>query len=130
MRDLEQALLPDMSELVQQSDSDLSVASLPQTPSRLTAGRLRSLATVATYADSSSERAALEVVAPFTGDVFASLPLGREEDVLEACRRARDAQAMWAAKPYSERAEVFKRYHDRVLNKHEEALDLIQLEKR
>lgn len=59
---------------------------------------------------------------------MASLPSGTPEDVDEAFRRARVAQRVWATRPYRERARIFERYHDLVLERHEEVLDLIQLE--
>ncbi len=100
----------------------------PTLPSTLSAERLRALASVATYHETTQERASLIVKAPFTGETVASLPAGAPVDVEEAFRLARIAQKSWAAKPFRERAKVFERYHDLVLERNEEALDLIQLE--
>jgi len=66
--------------------------------------------------------------APFTGEVIAEVPLGTPADVALAIERARQAQVSWAARPYAERAEVFLRYHDLILDRQEEILDIIQLE--
>lgn len=101
---------------------------VPETPSGLSSTRLRTLARQATYVESAGERESLDVTAPFTGSVFGSIAYSRLEDVHEACQRAREAQHAWAGRPFSERTKVFKRYHDRVLENHEEALDIIQLE--
>lgn len=68
------------------------------------------------------------VVAPFTGSVLARIPAGREEDVELAVLRARSAQADWAARPIRDRARVFLRFHDLLLERQDEVLDLVQLE--
>ena len=100
----------------------------PALPPTLSPERLRELAKAATYNETTQERASLTVKAPFTGETVASLPAGDPADVEEAFRCARAAQESWAALPYRARAQVFGRYHDLVLERHEEALDLIQLE--
>ncbi|MGW0362071.1 succinic semialdehyde dehydrogenase [Streptomyces sp. NPDC002990] len=66
--------------------------------------------------------------APFTGDVLAELPEANPEDVAEAFARARAAQPAWAAVPVRKRAAVLLRFHDLVLARQAEVLDLIQLE--
>ena len=68
------------------------------------------------------------VVAPFTGDIIWSIPVGGPADVAEALRRARAAQADWAARPVANRGDVLLRFHDLLLDRREEVLDLIQLE--
>jgi acyl-CoA reductase-like NAD-dependent aldehyde dehydrogenase len=70
----------------------------------------------------------LPVAAPFTGETLAEIPACREADVELAVRRARSAQAEWAAAPIDERARIFLQFHDRLLERQDEALDLIQLE--
>ncbi|MFE7097780.1 succinic semialdehyde dehydrogenase [Streptomyces erythrochromogenes] len=65
---------------------------------------------------------------PFTGDRLAELPEATPEDVAEAFDRARAAQAAWAAVPVRKRAAVLLRFHDLVLARQAEVLDLIQLE--
>jgi len=69
-----------------------------------------------------------DVLAPFTGQSLAQLPLGEPADVELAIRRARHAQPAWAARRSSERAGVLLRFHDLLLDRREQALDLIQLE--
>ncbi|MEU5807983.1 succinic semialdehyde dehydrogenase [Streptomyces sp. NPDC047718] len=65
---------------------------------------------------------------PFTGDKLADLPEATPEDVAEAFARARSAQTAWAAVPVRRRAAVLLRFHDLVLDRQAEVLDLIQLE--
>ncbi|MCX5606193.1 MULTISPECIES: succinic semialdehyde dehydrogenase [unclassified Streptomyces] len=65
---------------------------------------------------------------PFTGDRLAELPEATPEDVAEAFARARAAQSAWAAVPVRKRAAVLLRFHDLVLARQAEVLDLIQLE--
>ncbi|MFJ9544539.1 succinic semialdehyde dehydrogenase [Streptomyces erythrochromogenes] len=65
---------------------------------------------------------------PFTGDRLAELPEATAEDVAEAFDRARAAQPAWAAVPVRKRAAVLLRFHDLVLARQAEVLDLIQLE--
>ncbi|MFF3016079.1 succinic semialdehyde dehydrogenase [Streptomyces sp. NPDC057939] len=65
---------------------------------------------------------------PFTGDKLADLPEATPEDVAEAFDRARAAQGAWAAVPVRRRAAVLLRFHDLVLERQAEVLDLIQLE--
>ncbi|MFH7594182.1 succinic semialdehyde dehydrogenase [Streptomyces racemochromogenes] len=65
---------------------------------------------------------------PFTGAKLADLPEATPEDVAEAFARARAAQPAWAALPVRQRAAVLLRFHDLVLARQSEVLDLIQLE--
>ena len=65
---------------------------------------------------------------PFTGERLAELPESTAEDVAAAFDRARAAQRAWAARPVRERAAVLLRFHDLVLQRQAEVLDLIQLE--
>lgn len=66
--------------------------------------------------------------APFTGEVLAELPESTPEDVDEAFDKASAAQRAWAATPVRQRAAVLLRFHDLVLKRQSEVLDLIQLE--
>ncbi|MFJ8001993.1 succinic semialdehyde dehydrogenase [Streptomyces sp. NPDC096310] len=65
---------------------------------------------------------------PFTGEKLADLPESTPEDVATAYERARAAQPVWAALPVRQRAAVLLRFHDLVLERQAEVLDLIQLE--
>ncbi|MGW5017595.1 succinic semialdehyde dehydrogenase [Streptomyces cacaoi] len=65
---------------------------------------------------------------PFTGEVLAELPESTPEDVEAAFAAARTAQRAWARVPVRQRAAVLLRFHDLVLARQSEVLDLIQLE--
>ena len=79
-----------------------------------------------TVADST--RARVPVIAPFTGQSLGEIPLCEAADVELAIRRARQAQPAWATRRARDRARVLIRFHDLLLDRRDEALDLIQLE--
>jgi len=66
--------------------------------------------------------------APFTGQPLADLPLSTPADVAEAFAAARAAQREWARRSVRERARVLLRFHDLLLDRQPEGLDLIQWE--
>ena len=66
--------------------------------------------------------------APFTGEVLGSVPVARDADVEVAVQRARAAQPAWSARSFADRAKIFLRFYDLLIERHEQALDLIQLE--
>jgi succinate-semialdehyde dehydrogenase / glutarate-semialdehyde dehydrogenase len=70
----------------------------------------------------------MPVTAPFTGDLLARVPRGGAADVREAIRRARAAQPAWAATDVRTRARVLLAFHDLLLDRQHEVLDLVQLE--
>ena len=74
------------------------------------------------------EREELVGSTPFTGEALGAVPLCTEEDVREAAQRARAAQGPWSRWSFKERAKIFLRFHDLVLERRDEALDLVQLE--
>ncbi len=80
-----------------------------------------------TLADGGS-RDEIEVEAPFSGEVLGSVPRCTGEDVREATGRARAAQDLWARTSFGERARILMRFHDLVLERQDEALDIVQLE--
>ncbi|GGY92577.1 succinic semialdehyde dehydrogenase [Streptomyces poonensis] len=65
---------------------------------------------------------------PFTGEKLADLPEATPEDVHKAFEQARAAQVVWAQVPVRQRAAVLLRFHDLLLERQAEVLDLIQLE--
>ncbi len=73
-------------------------------------------------------RDAVPVHIPFTGEVLGHVPRCSADDVREAIRRAREAQRTWAQTSIAHRQRIFLRFHDRLLRRQDEALDLIQLE--
>jgi succinate-semialdehyde dehydrogenase / glutarate-semialdehyde dehydrogenase len=74
------------------------------------------------------ERERLAVETPFTGDVIGYTPRCTVADVEAATAVARAHQRDWAAVPVEEKAKVFLRFHDLVLGREKEILDIIQLE--
>jgi succinate-semialdehyde dehydrogenase/glutarate-semialdehyde dehydrogenase len=66
--------------------------------------------------------------APFTGEALGTVPKCTADDVAEAFRRAREAQRSWSARSVRSRAKVFLRFHDLVLERQRDLLDLIQIE--
>jgi len=70
----------------------------------------------------------LVVRSPFDLEPIGEVPRSTAEDVAEAARRARVAQEAWAQRSLSDRARIFRRFHDAVLERQEEVLDLVQLE--
>jgi acyl-CoA reductase-like NAD-dependent aldehyde dehydrogenase len=84
------------------------------------------LLAAATFAGPARET--LAVRAPFTGNVLAQIPCAGPADVDLAFARARAAQSGWAALPCKDRCRVLLRFHDLLLERQAELLDLIQLE--
>jgi succinate-semialdehyde dehydrogenase/glutarate-semialdehyde dehydrogenase len=98
------------------------------TGGRIDEARLARLLQHVTIAPGVPETPPLEVRIPFTGEILGHIPHGTERDVAMAVTRARAAQPDWAAKSFAERAGVFLRFHDMLLDRQDEILDLIQLE--
>ncbi len=73
-------------------------------------------------------RPELTVRLPFTGSVLGTVPEGTAEDIAAAAASARRVQQRWAAVPVEERAEIFLRFHDLIIERREEILDILQLE--
>jgi succinate-semialdehyde dehydrogenase/glutarate-semialdehyde dehydrogenase len=66
--------------------------------------------------------------APFSGSLLVELPQSTPADVVQAAERARVAQREWAAWSVTDRAAVFLRLHDLVLDARDVLMDLIQAE--
>lgn len=73
-------------------------------------------------------REEIDVVMPYTGTRLGRVPRGTAADVEEAVRRARAAQPAWARVGLAEKRRILLRFHDLVLAREAEVLDLIQLE--
>src|SRR4051812_6408875 len=73
-------------------------------------------------------RNVVPVHAPFSGNVFGQVPQSTADDVRAAVQRARAAQAAWAQRSFRERARVILRFHDLLLDRQPEVLDIMQLE--
>lgn len=72
--------------------------------------------------------ATITTYAPFTGNPLAELPTSTAADVTTAYDRARAVRDAWAALPARSRAVPFLRFHDLVLDRQREVLDIIQHE--
>ena len=70
----------------------------------------------------------LAIRAPYTGAVIARVPAASEADVELAVGRARAAHAEWAARSFADRGRIFLQFHDLLLKRQAEVLDIIQLE--
>lgn len=85
-------------------------------------GRLTALVSASGTAPSVTTRA------PFSGAEIVELPQSSPDDVVAAAERARAAQQQWALRSIEDRAQVFLRLHDLVLDAREDLMDLIQAE--
>ena len=114
-------------------------AQAPAQPGRNPAapGGARTVASVVTPAlvarlvagvTATGEPATVETTAPLTGEHLATLPQSTPADVEVAYELARRAQRAWAALPVRRRAAVLLRFHDLLLKRQDEVLDLIQAE--
>jgi acyl-CoA reductase-like NAD-dependent aldehyde dehydrogenase len=68
------------------------------------------------------------VRAPFTGEIFGHIPAAQQPDIEVAVARARAAHSGWAARSSADRSRIFLRFHDLLLARQNEVLNLIQLE--
>jgi succinate-semialdehyde dehydrogenase / glutarate-semialdehyde dehydrogenase len=92
---------------------------------RVTGGHLKSLADRILVL---GEREPIDIENPATGRTLAFVPRCTAEDIEEAVQRARRAQSAWRETSFEERKRVLLRYHDLVLSRQDEILDVIQLE--
>ncbi|MCM2270839.1 MAG: succinic semialdehyde dehydrogenase [Thermoanaerobaculia bacterium] len=75
-----------------------------------------------------SGRETTTIRSPFDLAPIGDVPRSTAADVAHAVERARAAQRDWAGRSFAERAKVFLSFHDRLLERQEEVLDLVQLE--
>jgi succinate-semialdehyde dehydrogenase / glutarate-semialdehyde dehydrogenase len=69
-----------------------------------------------------------EVEQPFTGQPLGWTPKSTPEDVEAAFERAREAQRAWKRTSFEERRAILLRFHDLVMQRQDELLDLLQIE--
>ncbi|WP_380278830.1 succinic semialdehyde dehydrogenase [Kitasatospora purpeofusca] len=86
------------------------------------------VARLAAGVTATGEPSVVETVAPLTGERLAGLPRSTPADVEVAFELARRAQPAWAALPVRRRAAVLLRFHDLLIKRQDEVLDLIQAE--
>jgi acyl-CoA reductase-like NAD-dependent aldehyde dehydrogenase len=70
----------------------------------------------------------INVGAPYTGARIGAIPAGTLADLDLAVSRARAAQPAWSARTFGDRERIFLRFHDLLLDRQNEVLDLIQWE--
>ncbi len=107
----------------------MSTASAPASSTgskRVPVERLTELA--GRVATTGGEREQITVEKPATGEPLATVPKCTPDDVEAAIERARAAQAIWATTGWARRKAVLLRFHDLVLDRREEMLDVLQIE--
>lgn len=77
---------------------------------------------------SSGDAPSVPIHAPFNAEVVVELPQSTPADVEAAAKRCREAQRAWARQSVGDRAAVFLRLHDMVLDARDDLMDLIQTE--
>lgn len=107
------------------SENRLAASLTPALTPSLTPALLGRLAGLVT---ASPGAATVTTMAPYTGQPFAHVPCSTVQDVETAFVRGRTAQREWAATPVSERKRILLRFHDLVLKRQEQGLDLMQVE--
>jgi succinate-semialdehyde dehydrogenase/glutarate-semialdehyde dehydrogenase len=99
-------------------------------PAEIPSKRISSsqLASLSRRVAAGGEREQMEVEQPFTGAPLGSVPKCTPEDVDAAIKRARQVQKTWRETSFAERKSILQRYHDLILSRQDEILDLIQME--
>src|SRR3954469_20766335 len=102
----------------------------PPTATRIPSARISAaqLEALAARVRTEGPREHMEVEQPFTGRLLGCVPKCSPEDVRAAIGRARLAQEGWARTKFAERKAILRRFHDLVLARQEEILDLVQIE--
>ncbi|MEU1426690.1 succinic semialdehyde dehydrogenase [Nocardia sp. NPDC005746] len=90
-----------------------------------TAGLISRLATRVTAAPGAT---AVTKTIPYTGAPLTDLPVSTSTDVDAAFARAQAAQKRWAATSFRDRKAIMLRFHDLLLDRQHEVLDLMQAE--
>src|SRR3954452_5223225 len=103
--------------------TETAAVSLPS--KRVTPAQLEALAARVV---STAGNEPMEIEQPFTGKPLGSVPKCGPDDVRAAIVRACAAQEEWAKTSFDQRKRVLMRYHDLVLDRQEELLDLLQIE--
>lgn len=99
----------------------------PTLPATLSRARINQLAGGLRHGSGQAE-GETEVRMPFSGELLHRLPITSLAQVADAAALARSSQTGWAATPVDERAAVLLRWHDAVLARADELIDVIQAE--
>lgn len=70
----------------------------------------------------------VDVEISFSGERIGYVYSGDRDDVERAFEQAREAQAKWEKVPFAQRQEIFRDFHDRVLDNRELLMDIVQME--
>jgi succinate-semialdehyde dehydrogenase / glutarate-semialdehyde dehydrogenase len=108
-----------------------TVSAAPSTtPAALPSKRVtpEQIASLAARVRTTAPREEMVIEQPFTGAPLGVVPKSAPEDLAAALGRARAAQRAWATTSFAERKRVLLRFHDLVLKRQDELLDLVQLE--
>jgi len=70
----------------------------------------------------------IEVLNPVTGETVGSVEVATESYICAAAGRAREAQMRWEHTKFADRAAIFRRFHDMVIDRSDVILDTIQSE--
>lgn len=78
--------------------------------------------------DATGDAPPIDVADPVSGEVIGRVPRCTAADVQTAARVGRLAQKAWARRSFAARGRVLMRFHDLLLKRQKEILDIIQLE--
>ena len=100
----------------------------PTGSQRVDSAAIDRLATLVTVQGKASDHEQLEVDNPATAESLGSVPKCEADDVELAVQKARAAQERWRQSDFATRRETLLRFHDLVLDRQDEVLDVLQLE--
>ncbi len=75
-----------------------------------------------------AERESIPIVAPFTGYQIGSTPRATDPDIERAADASRRAQQSWQQLSVKTRVRIFERFHDLLVDRADQAIDIVQLE--
>src|SRR4051794_21632580 len=108
----------------------MATTTAPSPTARIPSNRLSAaqLETLPARVHTQAPRGGMAAERPFTGDLLGVVAKCAVEDIAPAIARARAAQVGWAKTSFAERRAILLRFHDLMLARQEEILDLVQLE--
>lgn len=114
-------------ELIQETFSTAIVAPQPEIwTSRVQKGLFANLSHRVVTAKGNAKT--MDIFSPINLEKIGEIPLCAAADVSEALYRARVAQESWSARSVKERVAVLRRFHDLILDRQDELLDIMQIE--
>src|SRR5215475_10963420 len=100
----------------------------PDRPPSITDERVDQLLRRITAEENGQPAKTVTTYAPYTATRIADIPQSDTEDVATAFGLARAAQREWARRPVGDRARVVLKFHDLLVRRQDEIMDLIQWE--